>query len=193
MAIVGSETGSVYFDPQTVTADQGQLVNLVQMGDAAAAVVVAAAGPADSRITALFYGSASERRAPGFHLVGGGSDAPKTLLPLFEHNFRSIRRYGPALFEQGVAAAHALGITLPEVDYVIPHQANGRINLIAAQHLGIASHRVFGNAARVGNTGSAAIWLAFDELRARLTAGESVLALGAEATAYMFGGFHYVH
>lgn len=193
VAIVGSETGSVYFDPLTVTVDRGQLVNLVQMGDAAAAVVVAAAGPGDSRITALFLGRTRERRVQGFHLVGGGSDAPGTRLPQFEHNFRSVRRYGPALFEQGVTAARAMDIKLPEVDYVIPHQVNGHIDFLIAQHLGIPSQRVFGNAARVGNTGSAAIWLAFDELRSKLHAGESVLALGAEATAYMFGGFHYIH
>ena len=49
------------------------------------------------------------------------------------------------------------------------------------------------NAGRLGNTGSAAIWLALAELRSSLEPGASVLALGAEATKYMFGGFHYVH
>jgi len=59
--------------------------------------------------------------------------------------------------------------------------------------LGIEPERVFVNAERLGNTGSAAIWLALAELRKRLRPGASVLALGAEATKYMFGGFHYVH
>ena len=59
--------------------------------------------------------------------------------------------------------------------------------------LGIESGHVFVNAERLGNTGSAAIWLALAELRKRLLPGSSVLALGAEATKYMFGGFHYVH
>ena len=53
--------------------------------------------------------------------------------------------------------------------------------------------RVFVNANRVGNTGSAAIWLALAELRETLHAGERVLILGAEATKHMFGGFLYVH
>jgi len=52
---------------------------------------------------------------------------------------------------------------------------------------------VFVNANRLGNTGSAAIWLAFAELRSRMKLGESVLVLGAEATGHMFGGFRYVH
>jgi 3-oxoacyl-[acyl-carrier-protein] synthase-3 len=192
VAIVGSETGSVYFDPLTADRDAGQLVNLVQMGDAAAAVIVGAPQGADPRITALFYGSTPERPGQGLHLVGG-SDAPTNGLPYFEHNFRPIRRHGPALFEQSVAAARALDIELRQVDYLIPPQVNGHIARLTAHHLGIPVQHVFGNAARVGNTGSAAIWLAFDELRSRLSAGQSVLALGAEATAYMFGGFHYVH
>jgi 3-oxoacyl-[acyl-carrier-protein] synthase-3 len=52
--------------------------------------------------------------------------------------------------------------------------------------------RFFVNADRVGNTGSAAIWTALAELRARRPAsGTLTLALGAEATKYMFGGFVY--
>jgi 3-oxoacyl-[acyl-carrier-protein] synthase III len=58
--------------------------------------------------------------------------------------------------------------------------------------LGIKPERVFVNAEELGNTGSAAIWLALAELRKSLRPGASVLALGAEATKYMFGGFHYV-
>jgi 3-oxoacyl-[acyl-carrier-protein] synthase III len=192
VAIVGSETGSVYFDPLTVAADKGQLVNLIQMGDGAAAVVLGSAAATDSQITEIFYGCNPEQPPPAFHLDSGGSDAPGTGLPQFEHNFQSVRRYGPGLFEQGMVAARTVGIDVQNMDYVIPHQANGHIAAIIAQHLGLSSSRVFVNAGRVGNTGSAAIWLAFDELQARLHAGESVLALGAEATAYMFGGFRYV-
>lgn len=192
VAIVGSETGSVYFDPMTVNRHKGQLVNLVQMGDGAAAVILGCARPTDSQITHLFYGCSSQQRPAGFQLAGGGSDAPKTCLPQFEHDFQIVRRYGPGLFEQGVAAASALGIEPREMDYVIPHQANGHIGAITARHLGLLPSRVFVNADRLGNTGSAAIWLAFDELQACLRGGETVLALGAEATAYMFGGFRYV-
>jgi len=57
VAIVGSETGSVYFDPQRAGEDTTQLVNLVQMGDAAATVILA---PEDNtpgaRIADSFFG-----------------------------------------------------------------------------------------------------------------------------------------
>ncbi len=64
---------------------------------------------------------------------------------------------------------------------------------VLAPFLGIEARRVFVNADRLGNTGSAAIWLALAELRSNLEPGARVLVLGAEATKYMFGGFHYVH
>jgi 3-oxoacyl-[acyl-carrier-protein] synthase III len=67
------------------------------------------------------------------------------------------------------------------------------MDVLVGSLLGISAASVFVNADRVGNTGSAAVWLAFAQLRCRLARGQSVLALGAEATGYMVGGFHYVH
>ena len=64
---------------------------------------------------------------------------------------------------------------------------------LLAPFLGIEQSHVFVNADSLGNTGSAAIWLALAELRSHLDSGRRVLALGAEATKYMFGGFLYVH
>jgi len=196
VAIIGSETGSVYFDPQQASEDHGQLVNLVMMGDGAAAIIL---GPDDcargAHISGSFFGQIGLDRPPGLSLCVGGSEKPfvdgETLG--FEHDFSAVRASGPDLFYHGVAAARALGIGLDTVDYLIPHQANGRMAEFLSSFLGIESERVFVNAERLGNTGSAAIWLALAELRKRLRHGASVLALGAEATKYMFGGFHYVH
>jgi len=196
VAIIGSETGSVYFDPHHAREDHGQLVNLVMMGDGAAAIIV---GPDDrapgAHISGSFFGQIGLDRPPGLSLCAGGSEKPfvngETLR--FEHDFAAVRASGPALFYRGAEAARALGIGLDTVDYLIPHQANGRMAEFLSPLLGIKPERVFVNAEEIGNTGSAAIWLALAELRKRLRPGASVLALGAEATKYMFGGFHYVH
>jgi 3-oxoacyl-[acyl-carrier-protein] synthase III len=194
VAIVGSETGSVYFDPLTVQEDKSQLVNLVQMGDGAAAVVLGPpGGVVDRGLTHVFFGQCGQGRPAGFRLVGGGSNAPGPGLPQFAHEFAQVRSGGTLLFERGVEVAASMGIDLREVDYVIPHQANGHMAALLGRHLGIESERVFVNAHRVGNTGSAAMWLAFAELHGRLMPGEALLALGAEATGHMFGGFLYVH
>jgi 3-oxoacyl-[acyl-carrier-protein] synthase-3 len=57
VGIIGSETGSVYFDPQRAGEDVRQLVNLLMMGDGAAAIII---GPDDSRpggqISTNFFG-----------------------------------------------------------------------------------------------------------------------------------------
>ncbi len=196
VAIVGSETGSVYFDPPRAGEDEAQLVNLIQMGDGAAAIVLAPDGATPgARLSHVFFGQIGRGKAPGFALATGGSDAAFAERGTLEfaHDFAAVKRAGPALFEHGVRAAQALGIALGAVDRVIPHQANGRLAALLAPRLGLAPDRVVVNADRVGNTGSAAIWLALAQLRAVLPAGAEVLALGAEATKYMFGGFLYRH
>lgn len=196
VAIVGSETGSVYFDPRRVEEDPGQLVNLVMMGDGAGAVIV---GPDSSqpgpRISGNFFGHIGLGRTPGLSLSVGGSDKPfveREALE-FDHDFVAVRNGGPELFYRGSEAARELGIRIETVDHVIPHQANGRMAELLGPFLGIEPSHVFVNADLVGNTGSAAMWLALDQLRPKLEPGAKVLALGAEATKYMFGGFLYVH
>lgn len=56
---------------------------------------------------------------------------------------------------------------MAEVNQVIPHQANGRMAEHLGPFLGIEQGRIFVNAQRVDNTGSAAIWLAIAELRTK--------------------------
>lgn len=196
VAVVGSETGSVFFDPAQADTDRGQLVNLIQMGDGAAAIVL---GPGISQerpaLVSCYFGSIGCGRAASMKMTHGGSDAPAPPdgLAVFEHDFAAIGKSGFDLFDAGMAAAADLGIDLAAVRWVIPHQANGRLADLLAPRLGIPSGNIFINADRVGNTGSAAIWLALDEARKTMAPGEMSLALGAEATKYMFGGFLYQH
>jgi 3-oxoacyl-[acyl-carrier-protein] synthase-3 len=130
VAIVGSETGSVYFDPRRVEEDPGQLVNLVMMGDGAGAVIV---GPDSSqlgpRISGNFFGHIGLGRTPGLSLSVGGSDKPFVEREALEfaHDFVAVRNGGPELFYRGSEAARELGFRIETVDHVIPHQANGRM------------------------------------------------------------------
>ena len=63
VAIVGSETGSVFFDPLRAAEDAGQLVNLVQMGDGAAAIILAHDDEgAGARLSHVFYGQIGRGR-----------------------------------------------------------------------------------------------------------------------------------
>lgn len=202
VAIVGSETGSVFFNPDRLKDDSGQLVNMVQMGDAAAAIILC---PPDSKygeksknkgtLSKKFYGQIGLQRDPGFSLDSGGSDQPvsPTGMPEFSHEFADVRTNGPELFMAGLRAAAECGLSVDDVDYILPHQANGLMGALMEQHLGVPQEKVVVNADMVGNTGSAAIWLAFSSTRDSMQNGEKLLTLGAEATKYMFGGFLYTH
>ncbi|MEP9402513.1 3-oxoacyl-ACP synthase III family protein [Sphingomonas silueang] len=193
VAIVGSETGSVFLDLATLADEAGQIVNLVQMGDGAGAIILGPPVPDADRLSAAWFGAIGLDRSPGLQMRKGGSAAPgsNSQGPLgFEHDFSAVLRGGAELFEAGIAAAESRGLALGEADWIIPHQASGKVGTLLARHLGQPEERFFVNADRIGNTGSAAIWIALAELRARgLPRGTRTLALGAEATKYMFGGF----
>lgn len=192
VAIVGSETGSAFFDP--ASAGPNQIVNLVQMGDGAGAVILGSAGTKRDCIHSAWYGATGLGRLPGFQMRRGGSDRPEQAdgMLTFDHDFRAIAAHGPALFSAAAAAATAHGISIEAADLIIPHQTSGRIGAQLAMHFGLPEERFFVNADRLGNTGSAAIWLALAELRAtRQRPRSATLVLGAEATKYMHGGFVY--
>jgi 3-oxoacyl-[acyl-carrier-protein] synthase-3 len=195
VAIVGSETGSVYFDPLRAAEDHGQLVNLLQMGDGAAAIVVDRVGPRpQATLSHCYFGQIGRGRPAGLRVGAGGSDAPYADGQIeFEHDFGAVRRYGPELLERGLATARTMGVDIAAVDHFVPHQANGRMAEALAARTSLPAERVFVNADRVGNTGSAAIWLALAELRTKTLPGSTALVLGAEATKHMFGGCLYAH
>lgn len=197
VAIVGSETGSVYFDIREAGKDHDQLVNLVQMGDGAGAIVLSPDdGTPGARIESMFFGNVGMGRKPGFYLTGGsGKTYCDTDINLFHQDFMAVKENGKMLFKEAVKAAKSAGINLDTVNWFIPHQANGIIGKVLGSALGIDPGKIFVNADKVGNIGSAAIWIAFDQLRksGMLKKGDTVLVLGAEATKYLYGGFLYRH
>jgi 3-oxoacyl-[acyl-carrier-protein] synthase III len=183
VAIVGSETGSMLFDARSAQSDAAQRVNMMQMGDGAAAIILHRAQAGCDRISGAWFGSIGLGKPPGLRInsmVPGDN----------QHDFAQILAHGHLLFEAGVAAAAQAGTTLDDVDYIVPHQVSGRIGDQVAAHFGFNRARSFVNADRLGNTGSAALWLALDDLRHGARGkGQSALFLGAEATKYMHGGF----
>jgi 3-oxoacyl-[acyl-carrier-protein] synthase-3 len=202
IAIVGSETGSVFLDPRQCESDIGQLINLVQMGDGAGAIIL---GPIsdDSRrplrptITSPFVGSLGPGLPPGFWMEGGGSASPKPLGVLrFHHDFAGVRSRGPDLFRHALAAAAGAGVDLTRIGRFLPHQANAiELPEQLARTLGVPTDRMIVDCDTVGNLGSASIWVALHRFAAsqRTAPGEQTLVLGAEATKYLFGGFVYEH
>lgn len=199
IVVAGSEVGSVMLDLRQIQEDPAQLVNLLQMGDGAGAVVL---GPIEdsrqSQLHGLFYGSLEGSHTPAISLPHGGSGAPAltgSAITHFDHDFAAIRHHGRQLLSAGLSAAVTAGIDTNSIDWWLPQQVNGRLPEICARDFGLPRERVLCEASGLGNLGSAAMWVALDRVRrsGRLRPGERVLVLGAEASKFMYGGFLYVH
>lgn len=85
-----------------------------------------------------------------------------------------------------VCAAH--GVTPGQIDLLVPHQANLRINEAVAKALQLAPERVFHNIQRYGNTTAASIALAYHECRksGRAKPGD-LLCFAALGSGYHWG------
>lgn len=66
-------------------------------------------------------------------------------------------------------------VTLDEIDYVIPHQANVRIMNNVAKGLNIPSEKIIENITRLGNTGSASTAIGLSENFDKMKAGDNVV------------------
>jgi 3-oxoacyl-[acyl-carrier-protein] synthase-3 len=112
---------------------------------------------------------------------------PRLTPAMLEEGRHFPRMDGPAVFRQAVTrlpeVARAIlarnGLTVADVDLVVPHQANLRINTHVAEVLGIPPERVVHTVQRWGNTTAASIPTALDLARedGRARPGMTVLLL----------------
>ena len=144
----------------------------VLFGDAAGAVVVQAT---DRRCGVLGFLLGSDG-TNGQHIImpSGGSARPFSADVLAEgsHYLRmngrevfkfATRVIGPACDQ----ALHNAGLTMNDVDWIIPHQANLRIIQAAAREMQLPMERFVVNIDRYANTSAASIPLALAEKRQR--------------------------
>ena len=78
------------------------------------------------------------------------------------------------------AALHTLeiaGLTINDIDLVIPHQANLRIIEAVGERIGVSADKVYVNVDRYGNTSAATVIIALDEVirSGRIKNGDLVL------------------
>jgi len=156
----------------------------VLFGDGAGAVVVAPVaegqGILASRLGAdgeggpHLYLDAPHAR----HTVGGRPEEP---LPFIRMNGQEIFKFAVRLVvEETQAVLDGLGLSVADLDLLVPHQANIRIIEAARERLGLAPEQVFTNLERYGNTSTASIPLALDEAwrAGRLKPGDLVVMVG---------------
>lgn len=161
--VVGSEKLSAWLDP----TDAG---TYPIFGDGAGAVVVS---------------SADE---PGISPTVWGHDGARSELIRVDEKSRTIEMKGPLVYKWATSAlpkivhriCAAAGTALPEVDWLVLHQANLRIIDVVATALEFPADRVARDVERSGNTSAASIPLALDTVISTggARAGQTALLLG---------------
>ena len=159
--IIGAEKLSCITDWQ----DRG---TCVLFGDGAGAVILQAKG-AKHGILSTVLGS-DGTLAELLMLPGGGSRNPTTEQTV-KDRLHFMKMSGREVFKHAVtkmvqAAKDALercGLTIDDVDCIIPHQANRRIIEAIGQRLGAPVEKYFVNIEKYGNMSAASVVVALDE------------------------------
>ncbi len=91
-------------------------------------------------------------------MLDGGKVWPKMNgKNVFKH---AVKRLPEVIHE----ALEANGLTVDDIDHLVPHQANMRINQFVAHKIGIPEEKVWHNIQRYGNTTAATIPICLDEM-----------------------------
>ena len=186
--VVGAEVHSSGLDMSPAGRDV-----TVLFGDGAGAAVVSAT-EGDRRI--LGHKLHADGRHAGVLAVRAPASArtPRLTHAMLDEGLHYPHMEGRTVFKHAVErlpevveevlAAHGFGVQ--DVDLLVPHQANRRINEMAGRRLGLPAERVVHNIEKYGNTTAASIPIALHEaaLAGRLSPGDLVVlaAFGAGLT-----------
>ena len=94
------------------------------------------------------------------------------VMPYGRDVFQNACTYMPKVSQQ---VLQACGLTIADIDYLIPHQANHRISLNVIGTLGISEDKLLSNIQRLGNTGCAGCAIALSENFDRFEKGQRLV------------------
>ena len=166
--VVGAEVYSRILDWN----DRG---TCVLFGDGAGAVVLAASDTPGILATRL---RADGRHKDQLSVPGSVCDGKVWGRPFVHMDGGAVFRFAVRVFEE---VAHEVlnqaGLTVSDLDWFVPHQANIRIMEATARRLGLPVEKVISTVDHHGNTSAASIPLALDEAvhDGRIRAGQTLL------------------
>ena len=160
----------------------------VLFGDGAGAAVLRPANGSARGILSSHLGSNGDL-ADLLYRPGGGSAVPLSQQVLDEKS-HLIRMEGREVFKHAVrcmadschVALQNAGLTVDDVQLLIPHQANIRIIEATAKYAGLPMEKVFVNVNRYGNMSSATVPVALNEADE-----EGLIAPGSNVLTVAFG------
>lgn len=161
--VIGSETLSRIVDWKDRNT-------CVLFGDGAGAVVLEAADGGHSLLSTHTFSNGSYWNL--LYQPGSGSRNPATDRRTIDEGKIYVTMEGNEVFKHAVRAMEeaslkaleANSLSSSDISLLIPHQANRRIIDATAKRLGVGTDRLFTNLHRYGNTSSASIPIALDEV-----------------------------
>ncbi|WP_035039977.1 beta-ketoacyl-ACP synthase III [Desulfovibrio sp. X2] len=162
----------------------------VLFGDGAGAVIISgepAPGTGSGRPAGRILDSllCSDGSGADLLVISGGASSEPYATGQVVGPSHYIRMKGQDVFKLAVRSMESVckdilarnGLSVDDVDLLIPHQANSRIIEAVGRKLGVAAERVFINVDRYGNTSAASVPIALAEARqqGRITEGSLVL------------------
>lgn len=157
----------------------------VLFGDGAGAVVMKQA-PDDKGILSVMLGSDGSG-GKFLKMPAGGSRMPASAetvagdMHFLQMNGREVFKFAVRAMEDGaLEVLHRAGLTVADVDFLVPHQANIRIIEHAAKRMNLPMDRVAVNVDRYGNTSTASVPMALEEalLAGKIKDGDNVIMVG---------------
>ena len=189
--LVGAEVHSTGLDLTT----EGRDVSVI-FGDGAAVAILGPTDDPDRGLLALTLGADGRHAEDLWVEFPSSKHHPQYDLGVDEGRRQYPKMQGSKVFKHAVVKMpQAIGQVLGEaglepkdIDLLVPHQANLRINEMVAQTLGLKPEQVFNNIQRYGNTTAATIPLGLDEAieQGRIDRGQ-VLAMAAFGAGFTWG------
>lgn len=175
--VIGAETMSRAVD----WTDRG---TCILFGDGAGAVVLRGSDEPGGVMSSIVHADGTGWDLLTLPTIG----SRETYLADGAHKMHTLYMDGKCVFQFAVRALATgltetldrAGLTLDDLDLLVPHQANQRILEHAAAELGIPMEKIFSNLAQYGNTSAASIPIALAEAAqsGRLKPGDIVALVG---------------
>ena len=166
----------------------------VFFGDGAGAVVLSAANATEGFLAYRIFTDTRENHF-GFTVPAGGSEMPLTN-EVMEQRLQYFQMDGKAVFKSAVEVLpkainqvlEDTGLTIDDIDLMIPHQPSIKILIKTAEILGLPFEKVMHNMERYANTSGGTIPLLLDETSkaGKIKIGDNIL-FAAVGSGWTYG------
>jgi 3-oxoacyl-[acyl-carrier-protein] synthase-3 len=153
----------------------------VIFGDGAGAVVIEGSDQPGGVISCVLGSDGSGAELLGIPTIGTTTLREDWQMHKLHMDGREVFRFAVHILNESVRdAIDRAGLTLADIDLIIPHQANQRIVSAAARALNVSEALFFSNIRRYGNTSAASIPIALCEAEreGRMKPNDNVVLVG---------------